>query len=326
MTQQKNPEFHFSVQAPQRLDVFLSAQLAESRSFIQTQIEEGRVQVNEKTCSKAGTRLKAGDRITGHVQEPPPLEATPIPGPLEILFEDDALVVVNKAPGVVVHPGAGTHGATLVHHLLYHLGETFKALSPIRPGIVHRLDRGTTGVLVVAKTRKALEHLGGQFKDRTVNKTYQAVAWGKLPPKGRWTSAVGRDRKDRKKMSSRTDVPRSAQTQYRTLGLGQGLSWVELSPKTGRTHQLRVHLSEAGFPIVGDELYGGLASPARIRDLASELGQELRRLDHTLLHACRLELDHPVTAERLSFEAPLPPDFARVVERLGFEETDQKKT
>lgn len=302
-----------------RLDQFLSRVSGQSRMFVKSQIEAGRIFLNGKSVDRGAMKLRAGDKVTGHFEEEIRLDLTPIPGKLEILFEDEQIIVLNKAQGVVIHPAAGHRGETLVHHLLYHLRSApdFLETSPVRPGIVHRLDVGTSGVLVIAKTREALEHLSAQFKDRTVQKEYEALAWGKMSaPGGVFKTSIGRHPIDRKKMSSKATLSRPAETRYRVLKQYPHFVHVQLLPRTGRTHQLRVHLSENRNPIVGDGMYGGQTTHARIHVFAPELKIALATLSHPCLHARALAFDHPTTGVRMEFEAPRPESWSVVLERI----------
>ena len=294
----------------ERLDLAISRKCGLSRAFVREQIARGNVRVDGIAIAKASHRVVTGARIECDFEDRTAPTLEPVAAPLRILYEDDVLLVLDKDPHVTVHPAPGTQGATLVHHLLHHLAEAsdFSETTedPSRPGIVHRLDRGTSGCLVVAKTRPAQEHLSAQFKARSVRKVYEALAWGALPSRGLWDSPIGRDRHQRKKMSSRTDDPRPAWTGYERLEAFGHAVHVRLFPKTGRTHQLRVHLSENGNAIVGDATYGGALGK---RALDPALRERLSRLDRPLLHAAELELTHPERDERLVFRAPRPMDF-----------------
>jgi 23S rRNA pseudouridine1911/1915/1917 synthase len=294
----------------ERLDLAIARKSGFSRAFVQGQIGQGRVRVDGTVATKASQRVAPGARIDCDFDDRPTTTLEPVAASLRILYEDDVLLVLDKDAHVTVHPAPGTQGATLVHHLLHHLAEASDwsetTDDPTRPGIVHRLDRGTSGCLVVAKTRLAQERLSAQFKDRTVRKVYEALAWGALPERGLWDSPIGRDRNNRKKMSSRSEAPRPALTAYERLETFGHAVHVRLYPKTGRTHQLRVHLSENGNAIVGDATYGGRLGN---RALDPRLRERLERLDRPLLHAAELELAHPVRGERLVFRAPRPTDF-----------------
>lgn len=311
--------FSFSVESSLRLDVFLSQKTGKSRQFIQEQIRLGHVLRNGKSISKISQKLAAGDTISGEfVEQAAFLGMVPVAGDLDVIYEDADLMALNKAQGIVVHPAAGFRGATLVHHLLHYLKEPkeFLETSDTRPGIVHRLDRGTSGVLLIAKHRKAQETLSRHFKLRKIKKEYEAIAWGKVKAAGEFRSTMGRDVGDRKKMSSRTAKGREALTRFQTAEVFSHFSHVRLFPHTGRTHQLRVHLSEAGHPIVGDALYAKRSTPKQIAALAPELRELLAGAKHTFLHARRLSLEHPTTGKLLEIEAPTPKNFLELLERL----------
>lgn len=303
-----------------RLDRVLGELTAQSRSFLQQQIQAGHVLLNGKTVLKAGQLVRAGDEIQARWQAPEPRETLiPIPTDLKILFEDASLLVLDKPQGMVIHPAPSHQGPTLVHHLLSHLPETPETDEGFeeRPGIVHRLDKGTSGVLLVAKSRAVQEALSAQFKARTVHKQYEALAWGRMLPEGRFASAIGRDRRNRLKMSSRTQKGRESITDWKTQTVFRHFTHVRLFPFTGRTHQLRVHLSEGGHPIVGDPLYGRGLTDVRRQDLAAEITEKLTGLEATLLHAARLEFHHPLTGAPMQFEAPRPEIFDSVLSELA---------
>jgi 23S rRNA pseudouridine1911/1915/1917 synthase len=288
--------------AGERLDVYLAAALPHlSRSFLKRRILEGRVLRNGQTA-RPSDRLADGDRIEAETDEPDirhRAEADPSPS-LAILYEDAQVVVIDKPAGQVVHPAIGHGAGTVVNGLLARYPEMTAAFGDDRPGIVHRLDRDTSGVLVAARTPLAAEDLLRQFKARTVEKVYLALARGDVQPRhGLIDAPVGRDRVHRQRMAA-VAGGRSSQTTYRVLGTGSGYSWLELHPHTGRTHQIRVHLAAVGHPVAGDPVYGR-------RD--PEIGR-------MALHAWKLTIDHPGTGERMTFVAPVPGDLARAVERL----------
>ncbi len=306
-----------------RIDSFLSEKTGKSRSFVQEQIKSSRVKINGEICLKPSHRLKANDVVSFEWKEETSLaHLTPTPGTLNIVFEDEYLLALNKSAGVIVHPGAGRKDDTLVHHLLHYLNHTpFNTLSSERPGIVHRLDEGTTGVLLVAKTEETQVLLSNMFKNRSIKKTYRAITYGKMHLSGTFNSPIGRDRRDRKKMSSRSQNARPASTPWKALERFQHFTYVELYPTTGRTHQLRVHLSEAQFPIVGDPTYGKPKMKASL--ISSKVGEQISQMDHTLLHAYSVEFEHPHTHKVLSLTAPLPEDFAAFLHLLKQEDPCQ---
>lgn len=303
-----------------RLDAFLAESTQESRTFLQNQIQKGNVRLNGKAVTKAGTLVHAGDRIVGEWTLTPLSESVkPTPGNLEIVFEDKDLLVLNKPQGMVVHPAPSHQGATLVHHLLHHMenDEEFADADSDRPGIVHRLDKGTSGLLLVAKNRASQEALSQLFKDRLVKKTYEAVAWGKMELSGRFQSSIGRDRVNRRKMSSRTQKGREAITDWKVEKSFPHFTHVRLFPFTGRTHQLRVHLCESSHPIVGDPLYGRGITEARRQQIPAPLSEAIEQLGATLLHAAELQFKHPTTNTDHHFKAPRPEVFNRFLKLLG---------
>lgn len=308
-----------------RLDAFLAEILSRSRSSQQVLIENGKVWLNGKIASKASQTVRVGDKIEVDVSAPPTKDSrlTPIPADLPILHEDQDILVINKPQGLVVHPAPSHQGPTLVHHLLHHLAdeEEFEEPASDRPGIVHRLDKGTSGLILVAKNAQAHERLSDQFKDRKVKKMYEALVWGRLTGQGRFESSIGRDKVNRRKMSSRTSRGRKAVTDWKSNRLFAHFTHVLLFPFTGRTHQLRVHLAENGNPIVGDAVYGRGMTPARKEALPAKVAAALGKLDATLLHAATLSLEHPRTGKPLSFEAPRPEVFDTVLRLL--EELDR---
>lgn len=297
-------------QAGVRLDHFLAAKpLGITRSQIKGHITQGWVTVNG-ALFKAGGKLKLGDRVRVEVHILAPLGVLAEPMPLEVLYEDPWLIVINKPAGIAVHPAPGHPHGTLVNGLLYHCKRLASAGSSLRPGIVHRLDKDTSGVLVVAKEDQAYFHLASQFQGHTTKRLYYALVHGR--PKlsqGLIQHALGRDRKDRKKISPRTTRAREALTRYRVVEEFPGCSFLEIRPLTGRTHQIRVHLKEIGHPVVGDRTYG----LAKIRAFAPEL---LKSMARQALHASLLGFTHPVKGHYLEFSSPLPPDMQKLIDEL----------
>ena len=296
----------------ERLDRFLTSQIPDhSRSQIQRLIEDGRVTHSRYAKVKANNDIREGDVIGVDLPEPEPSSAQPEDIPLEILFSDADLVVINKPAGMVVHPAAGNATGTLVNALLHHVKDLSGIGGEVRPGIVHRLDKGTSGVMVVAKNDDAHKELARQFHDREVEKEYVALAWGLVQQRKRINAAIGRDPNNRLKMTTRrADRARNAVTRVTWARDLQGVTLLRIAIATGRTHQIRVHLSEIGHPIVGDALYGGVRAsmPQRLRPVL--------RLTRPFLHAERLAFTHPRTGERLEFTAPLPEDLESVVVAL----------
>jgi 23S rRNA pseudouridine1911/1915/1917 synthase len=289
-----------------RVDAALATRLPEvSRAQAKRWIEQGRVTVDGKPVRPARI-CRAGERV--EVSIPPPVPATPSPEPipLDILYEDRDIVVVNKRAGMVVHPAPGHASGTLVNALLAHTADLSGIGGVLRPGIVHRLDAGTSGALVAAKNDRAHRSLQAQFQKRSVSKVYLALAHGTTPERFAVDRPIGRDVRHRKKISSRTRSPREAMSEVRRIEKLPGCSLLEIRILTGRTHQIRVHLSEAGHPLVGDRDYG---APRRSDRLLNGFGRPA-------LHAFRLGFTHPTSGEPVSFEAPLPDDFTRLLDAL----------
>ncbi len=303
---------------PRRIDAFLAEVCSESRSFIQSQIGLGAITLNAQPIQKAGQTVRVGDTVEAEWKRAAPTGGalTPVQGNLAILFEDDSLLVLNKPQGLVVHPAASYSGTTVVHHLLHHLNDSPDFADSDRPGIVHRLDKGTSGVLIIAKNRKSAELLSQQFKDRSVKKLYEAVTWGKMEPGGRFQTKMGRDKVNRLKHSSRTNKPREAITDWKTIATFKHFSHVLLAPLTGRTHQLRVHLSESRHPIVGDSTYGAGLTLNRKADLAPRILELLVEANATFLHAREIVFEHPVTRVPLHFKAERPEVFTQLLDLL----------
>jgi 23S rRNA pseudouridine1911/1915/1917 synthase len=296
-----------------RLDLFLTKKAPGlSRVQIQRAVAEGRVLVNDRPI-KAGRRVKAADVVAISIPEARPSEAMPEAIPLAILYEDSSLLVVDKPAGMVVHPAAGHEGGTLVNALLHHCGDLSGIGGVLRPGIVHRLDKGTSGLLVAAKSDAAHRGLAGQFKRREVKKTYLALVYGNpRQDEGRIDAAVGRHPTDRKRMSTTARRGRPAATLWRVRERFASAALLEVDIETGRTHQIRVHLTDLGYPVVGDKVYGGTG---RIRNVAdTSVRSRIKALDRQALHAWRLSFTHPVTGEPLTFSSPLPADMADLIE------------
>ncbi|MGH7233698.1 MAG: RluA family pseudouridine synthase [Nitrospiraceae bacterium] len=299
-------------QAPKRLDLFLShREPTLSRSALQRMILDGRITVNGSAV-KPSQKIKPGDRIVLEIPRPEPLALQPEPIPLDVMYEDDLLLVLNKPAGLVVHPAPGHWSGTLVNALLHHFATPEGSLSTIggkeRPGLVHRLDKETSGVMVIAKTDQAHRALAGQFKQHSITREYEALVWGGLKQsEGKIVLAIGRDTKERKKFSARTARPKESATAYRVIErIGKLATRVLLLPLTGRTHQIRVHLASLEHPVLGDPTYGG----RKVRELA---GVQVPRV---MLHARTLGFIHPATRLDLVFTAPLPSDMDRVLYAL----------
>ncbi|MDD3991443.1 MAG: RluA family pseudouridine synthase [Desulfobacterales bacterium] len=304
--------FRFTVPeawAGQRLDQFLAICLTgHSRAFLAGLIREGQVMVNGLS-TKPSVRLRLADIVSGILPPPRAVELKPEPIDLSILYEDQDLIVINKPSGLVVHPAPGHPGGTLVNALLHRCPDLGPIAGEIRPGIVHRLDKDTSGVLVAAKSAFTLDHLARQFKDRSVEKTYLALVKGHpRADSGKVTLPIGRHPVDRKKMSVHSRRPRSAETAWRVKEGYSGYALLEVRLMTGRTHQIRVHCAAVGHPLLGDRLYGGP------NDLL--LGGTRIVIPRQMLHAWHLTIRHPVRQTRMSFEAPLPPDMAGLADML----------
>jgi 23S rRNA pseudouridine1911/1915/1917 synthase len=301
----------------QRLDRFLVSVLGDhSRSQIQKLIADGHVTVPRGTA-KPNLAMHEGQTVSVDVPAPAPSDAVAEELPLDILYEDEDLAVLNKAAGMVVHPGAGHASGTLVNALLHHLDDLSGIGGELRPGIVHRLDRGTSGVMVVAKNDAAHQELARQFEDREVEKEYIALVWGTVQAGRRIDAAIGRDPANRQKMSARAKHARTAVTRITRARHLRGLTLCQVAIHTGRTHQIRVHLSAIGHPIVGDSLYGGVH-----RRVAGDI-RAVQRLERPFLHAARLAFVHPRDARRMEFTAPLPDDLMDVLEDLpGWKDAD----
>ena len=287
-----------------RLDNFLTESYPSfSRTYFEKVITQGHVQVNQKT-SKKSLKLQPLDEI--QITFPPlePLDLTPIKMDIPILYEDDHLAIIYKHSGIVCHPAAGTKEPTLIHGLLYHF-QSLANIDPIRPGLVHRLDKGTSGLMIIAKNLAAHEHLSNQFKARTIKKTYLALVHYNLEATIIDTP-IGRSLKDRKKMAIAPTYGRQAFTEFVPLQHNKNLTLVQAFPRTGRTHQIRVHLQHLNRPIVGDPLYGLVACDVALAP------------PRLLLHAASISFIHPLHGTPLQFSAPLPVDFQSFLDKNDF--------
>jgi 23S rRNA pseudouridine1911/1915/1917 synthase len=293
-----------------RLDRFLALELpAHSRSQIQAWIRSGDVLLNGSR-SKTGQLLHAGDEIVASESAQAPDLPQPEPIPLHVIYEDEDLAVIDKPAGLVCHAGAGRKSGTLVNAVLHRWGRV-EAGDPMRPGIVHRLDKQTSGVMVIARTESAARSLGRQFKDREVRKEYFALVYGKVAqPEGTVDAPLGRDPVDRKKISVRARRRRAAVTRYKLVEYVGPCSLLIVHPETGRTHQIRVHLASLGHPVVGDTVYGGG------RSLSGELQPLVSGLGRFFLHAHRLEFRHPRTDAALVFSTCLPAELVQLLNEI----------
>ena len=306
-------------QAGQRLDVFLGARLTDiSRSQIAKLAQDGHVTVNGKSA-KPSLKLKNGDMLDITLPSAEASQYLPEDIPLDILYEDADLLVLNKPAGLVVHPAPGHDRGTLVNAVLYHCPDLGAIAGEIRPGIVHRLDQDTSGVMVVAKNAPALERLAGQFKGRQTRKTYLALVLGNMDGHGSVDRAIGRAMNDRKKMSVTSKHAREALTKWQALKNYNGVTLLKVRILTGRTHQIRVHLGHLRHPVIGDSLYGVPNLPQVLPNYGlkdSNLHEILKPVQRQLLHARELSFSHPVTGEWLQFTAPLPNDMVACLEQL----------
>lgn len=285
-----------------RADVFLAAKLGVSRSNMQKLLEDGRVKRGEKII-KANYKVRAGEMFVVDIPEPEPIEAVPENIQLDIIYEDDDVVVLNKARGMVVHPAPGNYTGTLVNALLYHCSNLSGINSAIRPGIVHRLDKDTSGIMIVAKNDAAHISLSQQIQSKTAVRTYLAVVRGNIKTdSGTIETQIARDKTDRKKMAVVKEGGRDAITDYEVLERFGKYTLVRCKLRTGRTHQIRVHMEYLGYPLVGDPKYSPMKTPFGIKGQA--------------LHSHTLEFTHPRTGERMKFEAPLPEDMHKIITRL----------
>ena len=308
----------------ERLDRMLANQLPDrSRSYLKRLIEAECLQRDDKTREtiiEPSYRVKLGDRFLLSI--PDPLDAEPIGEdiPLTVVFEDDDLIVVDKPAGLVVHPAPGNTTGTLVNALITHCGENLLGIGGVRrPGIVHRLDKDTSGLIVAAKTGTAHQGLTKQFSERTVERAYTALVWGlPRPAAGTINQDIGRSRRDRKKMSVRREGGKTAKTNYRVKKVfsNGAVSALECRLETGRTHQIRVHLAHQGHPVIGDPIYGGGATRMRLSCVEKLTGELITRLERQALHARLLGFTHPLTGENHLFESELPPELAELVEIL----------
>lgn len=315
----------FSIQAiakdqGKRLDQFLSeSHLNLSRSQAKRIIQERMVFLNQKQA-KPSSHLKAGDIVSGMIPEPKPISLQPEPIPLTILYEDPSIIVIDKPAGMVVHPAYGNPSGTLVNALLYHCKDLMGIHGSIRPGIVHRLDKGTSGVMVVAKDDQAYHQLTKQFKNRMVEKSYLAIVYGRFnQDEGLIDAPIGRHLSQRKRMSTRTRKGKAAITRWKVMERLDGFTLLEVFPHTGRTHQIRVHLSSMGHPLLGDPLYGRKGKPGALGD---PLFREwVRRMNRQALHSYRLGFIHPRTGERVYFISPIPEDMKSILSFLRKQES-----
>lgn len=292
--------------SPERLDVFLASYLEDvTRTKIKNWCKAGEVKV-DGLARKGSFMLQGGEQIEIDATAPPELDhIVPENIPLDIVHEDDAIILVNKAPGMVVHPGAGVYSGTLVNALVFHFDQLSQTGGRVRPGIVHRLDKGTTGLMVVAKTDLAHQSLVDQWQAGSVTKVYQTLVWGQPdPPSGDIESHIGRHQRYRHRMTAEAEGGKWSHSRYKTVNTYPEASRLNVHILTGRTHQVRVHLAHIGHPVVGDAMYGG--------NRHQSLEQAFEAMPtRPMLHAALLRFKHPTTGQELTFKAPLPETFQK---------------
>ena len=288
-----------------RIDSFLNEVIEDAtRSYIQKIIDGGYVEITGKKTTKSGNKLKGTETIVVNLPEDETLDLVPEDIPLEIIYEDSDIVVINKAPNMVVHPAHGNYNGTLVNALLYHIKDLSTINGVIRPGIVHRLDKDTSGVIVVAKHDEAHTTLSDMFKEKTLEKTYVCIAKGIFKDKsGRIETLIGRDPRDRKKMAVVTENGKIAISNYEVLDESKNYSLVKVRIETGRTHQIRVHMKSLNHPILGDATYGNSTDG----------------IARQMLHAYRLKFTHPISKKEMVVTAPIPEDFKRAAKFAGLD-------
>lgn len=306
-----------------RLDIFCSRKVSDrTRSYFTRLASSGHVTVDGK-IAKPSLKVKTGMRVEIELTAPPPIEAKPEDIPLDIIYEDNRVAVVNKPAGMVVHPAAGNYEGTLVNALMHHFGQTVgKQFDSARPGLVHRLDKDTSGLLVIARDEKGLAFLQRELKERRINRRYKAICWGNLEPnRGTIDLPIGRSDRDRKKMVVYPRVGRQAVTHYEVLERLGLADLVLLKLETGRTHQIRVHLSHFGHPVIGDPTYGGRSKYIKRLDVTNRQAaiHLLSVLSRQALHAFRLEFPHPDNGRIVEFESELPEDIFEALEFLRSE-------
>ena len=301
-----------------RLDIFLSEQnLPVSRSRIKRLIDTKLIKVND-ISTKASFKVTRGDLVKVSIPEPIPVDPSPENIPLDILYEDSFIILVNKPAGLVVHPASGNYSRTLVNALLYYSHDLSGIGGVIRPGIVHRIDKNTSGVLVVAKSDFAHQSLASQFEKHSITRKYTGIAYGTFKnEKGTITSLIGRHPVDRKKMSTKARSGKKAVTHWRVIRQFDEIALLEINLETGRTHQIRVHLADIQHPIIGDPVYSSNKKLLTIKN--DRLRNRLKSLNRQALHATLLGFNHPETGEYMEFSAPLPEDLKDILDTLQSE-------
>ena len=305
-----------------RIDKFLQSQINElSRTRLQALIRDGQVKINNIIINSTSKKIKEDDQIK--VNFPPPKETLIKPNkiPLDILYDDDDIIVINKSPGVVVHPGAGNYDKTIVNGLMFKYKNNLSSIGgKLRPGIVHRIDKDTSGVIVVAKNDNAHINLSKQFSDHSIKRVYEALIWGSLKPQnGKISEKISRSVKNRQLMTVRKEKGKIAITNYKTLKIFQNsnlpkISLIECQLETGRTHQIRVHMNFKGNPIVGDKSYG--KSKKKFKKIDPKIENQINNFNRQALHAKSLGFLHPKTRKELFFEARRPEDFDALIKNL----------
>ena len=292
----------------QRIDVFVSENSAISRAHVQKMLEGGQISVGG-ACVPKSYKIKEGDVVSFDETPPAPLDAVAEDIPLDVVYEDGDIIVINKQKGLVVHPAAGNERGTLVNALLYRCGDSLSGIGGVaRPGIVHRIDKDTSGLIVVAKNDASHISLSEQIKRHEVARVYHAIALGRVDGPLTLDYPIGRHPVDRKKMAVTAKNSKPAVTHVEVIEELAGATYVKCSLETGRTHQIRVHMSHIGHPILGDEVYGGVKNP-----VAQKFGS---LIDGQCLHAKELTLTHPRTGEKMHFECPLPEYFEKILSTL----------
>ena len=305
-----------------RIDNFLKLNLKEiSRSKLQKLISDGFVKVNNKIIAETSKKLKLNDEV--EINFPPAKEThiKPYKMPLNILYEDEDIIVINKSPGVVIHPGAGNFEKTIVNALLFHCKNNLSGIGgKLRPGIVHRIDKDTSGVIVAAKNDYAHINLSKQFADHTIDRKYEALVWGVLrPSSGKINEKISRSTKNRQIMAVKKDKGKNAITNYKTIKIFKNfnlpkISLIECKLETGRTHQIRVHMNFKGNPILGDKSYG--KAKRKFKNIDDEANTKIKNFNRQALHACSLAFEHPRTRKKIFFKAEQPEDFKLLVKSL----------
>jgi len=305
-----------------RIDKFLQSQINElSRTRLQALIRDGQVKLNNIIVNSNSKKINEKDKIEVNFPAPKETLIKPNKIPLDILYKDDDIIIINKSPGVVVHPGAGNYNDTIVNGLLFKYKNNLSSIGgKLRPGIVHRIDKDTSGVIVVAKNDNAHINLSKQFSDHSINRVYEALIWGSLKPQsGKISEKISRSIKNRQLMAVRREKGKMAITNYKTIKIFQNsnlpkISLIECRLETGRTHQIRVHMNFKGNPVVGDKSYG--KSKKKFKKIDPNVESEINNFNRQALHAKSLGLIHPKTKKEIFFEATRPKDFDRLVKSL----------